>query len=98
MMALGRPPAGLIRRAETPSGAEPAFSEVARDDVLPLSDALTMARITGMTREYAQRDLDIRRADVFSLTDLRRGPAILVGAFNNSWTIRLNKDLRFSFD
>jgi hypothetical protein len=98
MMALGRPPAGATRLAEIAGGAEPAFRDVARTDVLPLSDALTMARLNGITREYAKRNLDIRRADVFTLTDLRRGPVILVGAFNNPWTMRLNKDLRFTFE
>src|ERR1035438_5390814 len=57
-----------------------------------------MARLTGMTREYGKKKLDIRRAIAFSLTDLRKSPAILVGAFNNSWTMRLDTDLRFTFE
>ena len=32
-----------------------------------------------------------------SLADLRKGPALLVGAFNNAWTIRLTEHTRFSF-
>ena len=39
----------------------------------------------------------MRRATAFTLTDLRKGPAILVGAFNNSWTMRLDHDLRFTY-
>jgi hypothetical protein len=31
------------------------------------------------------------------LDDLKDGPAILIGAFNNSWTLRLTGQLRFSF-
>jgi hypothetical protein len=76
----------------------PSFREVMRGDQLAFADALTMARITGMTREYGKKKLDIRRAIAFSLTDLRKSPAILVGAFNNSWTMRLENDLRFTFD
>jgi len=31
------------------------------------------------------------------LDDLKDGPAVLIGAFNNSWTLRLTGQLRFSF-
>jgi len=31
------------------------------------------------------------------LTNLRRGPSVFIGAFNNSWTLRLTLPLRFPF-
>ena len=65
---------------------------------MAFSDALTMARITGLTREYGKMKLDIRRATAFTLTDLRKEPVILVGAFNNSWTMRLDNELRFTYE
>jgi len=98
MMALGRPPAPLTKRTEAAGGVEPSFREVAGNDMMAFSDALTMARLNGITREYAKRNLDIRRATAFTLTDLRKGPVILVGAFNNSWTMRLDTDLRFRYE
>jgi hypothetical protein len=76
----------------------PTFRDVMRGDTMAFSDALTMARLTGMTREYGKKKIDIRRASAFSLTDLRNTPAILVGAFNNYWTKRLTGDLRFTFE
>ena len=33
-----------------------------------------------------------------SFTDLREGPTVLIGAFNNDWTMRLTGNLRFSFE
>jgi hypothetical protein len=78
--------------------AGPTFRDIMRSDRLAFSDALTMARLTGLTREFGKRKLDIRRATAFSLTDLRKGPVILVGAFNNSWTMRLNSELRFHYE
>lgn len=33
-----------------------------------------------------------------SLTDLRNGPVVLIGAFNNDWTQRLSKSLPFTFE
>ena len=35
--------------------------------------------------------------DTATLTDLRRGPAIFLGAFDNAWTLRVTRGLRFRF-
>ena len=35
--------------------------------------------------------------DTATLTDLRRGPAIFLGAFDNAWTLRITRGLRFRF-
>ena len=99
MMCLGAAPVAAPSAAVS-SGADPgpSFRDVMRNDGVAFSDALTMARLTGLTREYSKKKLDIRRASAFTLTDLRKGPAILVGAFNNSWTMRLDSDLRFTYE
>jgi hypothetical protein len=39
----------------------------------------------------------MKGADATTLTDLRNGPTIFVGAFDNPWTMRLTKPLRFHF-
>jgi hypothetical protein len=98
MMAIG----GLRQTPATPTNSiglslGPTFRDVMSGDRMAFSDALTMARLNGISREYGKRKLDMRRASVFTLTDLRKGPVILVGAFNNPWTMRLNRDLRFSY-
>jgi hypothetical protein len=97
MMALGGNPDAIAPNDTVRSTIGPTFAEVMRTDRLAFSDALTMARLTGLTREYGKKKLDIRRATAFSLTDLRKGPVILVGAFNNSWALRLSGGLRFSY-
>jgi hypothetical protein len=96
MMGLGtsRFPAAKLGHPE--SG--PTFLEVMRNDSLAFSDALTMTRVTGLMRENGKRNPDIRRGNAFTLTDLRRGPVILVGAYNNTWTMRLENQLRFTFE
>jgi len=35
--------------------------------------------------------------DAATLTDLRNGPTIFVGAFDNAWTLRVTRNLRFRF-
>lgn len=44
------------------------------------------------------KKIEIRGWRVSSLADLRGKPCILIGAFNNDWTMRLTSDLRFYFD
>jgi hypothetical protein len=78
-------------------GAEPTVWETMRDDRLAYADAVTMARLTGLLRENHKR-FDIRRGAALTLTDLRKGPAILIGGFNNVWTMRLENELRFEFE
>ncbi|MEI9977136.1 MAG: hypothetical protein WDO73_36840 [Ignavibacteriota bacterium] len=91
---------GSFRNPPKPANAEtgPTFLEVMRRDSLAFSDALTMARLTGVMRENRKMTPDIRRGTAFTLTDLRKGPMILVGAYNNPWTLRLQSQLRFTFE
>jgi hypothetical protein len=38
----------------------------------------------------------IRRENASSFSDLREGPVVLIGAFNNEWSLRLTRQLRFT--
>jgi hypothetical protein len=67
-----------------------AMSGVVLDDLQPLTS------ISGMldTRRQHYR---LMGEDTATLTDLRQGPAIFIGAFDNAWTLRLTRGLRFRF-
>lgn len=60
------------------------------DDVSPL------VNVAGMLQTYGKTYRVLGEAST-SLTDLRRGPSIFIGAFDNSWTLRLTGPLRFHF-
>lgn len=94
MVALG----GSMGPSMDTAAPGPSFRDFMRADQIALADALTMARLTGVTREFGKKKLDIRRATAFTLTELRKGPVILVGAFNNYWTMRLDQELRFTYE
>jgi len=99
MLAVGNPPQPVAPpAAATPADGGPTFRDVMRADNLAFADALTMARIAGVSHEYGRKKLDVRRAATFTLTDFRKGPLILIGAFNNPWTLRLTSELRFYFE
>jgi hypothetical protein len=59
-------------------------------------DAVTMARLTAFLAVKG-KTFKALYAPQISLADLRQGPAILIGAFNNDWTLLLTGPLRYSF-
>lgn len=63
---------------------------VIRDDLQPL------VSLSGLLEMRHQR-YNLMGEDTATLTDLRQGPAILIGAFDNAWTLRLTRGLRFRF-
>ena len=75
----------------------PTVLDVMHGDRLAFGDAVTLARLTGLLRA-SRKKYDIRRGEDFTLTELRKGPVVLIGAFNNEWTMRLEDSLRFVFD
>lgn len=60
------------------------------DDVSPLIN------VAGMLHTYG-KSYRVLGESTTSLTDLRRGPSIFIGAFDNSWTLRVTSPLRFHF-
>jgi hypothetical protein len=60
------------------------------DDVAPLIN------IAGLLRTYG-KTYRVQGETTTSLTDLRRGPAVFIGAFDNGWTLRMTSPLRYHF-
>lgn len=68
-----------------------------KDTYLTIGDASAAAQIATLltSRRHA---FDLRFGSDFSFGDLREGSAVLVGAFNNNWTLNMTDNLRFVFD
>jgi hypothetical protein len=85
-----------IPTASAPSSPERAtFSElVLHKETIPVDDATVL---TSMASQLGKLGIPFRvaAADQVSLTDFRRQPAILIGAMDNVWTLRLTQDLRY---
>jgi hypothetical protein len=86
------------------SPADPPLTNIPIDQILPLwqnsvslADAQSFARMYSL---FARRGVqaDLRGDRSVSLSDLRERPTVLVGAFNNQWTLNLQGDLRFYFE
>jgi hypothetical protein len=78
-------PAGILTEpgtAKLPVGAE---------------DAIALARIAG-TLQAVGKDFRVLAEPDTTFDDLRQGPAVLIGAINNSWVLRLTGALRYRFE
>jgi hypothetical protein len=60
-------------------------------------DAITAAKFAGLMEADGQR-YEFKSQSDATFTDLQRGPTILVGLLNNSWTERLVPKLRFTVE
>lgn len=64
---------------------------------LSLPDVSTIGRLTGLLQTKG-KTFRIRGQLSTGFADLRDGPVVLVGAFDNDWTMRLIGPMRFSFE
>jgi hypothetical protein len=62
---------------------------------VPFADTVTIARVVGVL-EARNKEVLIRRGSSSSFSDLRSGAVVLIGAFNNEWSLRLTRQLRYS--
>jgi hypothetical protein len=62
-----------------------------------LPDVKTLGRLTGLLQARGKAYHILGQSST-SFADLRDGPVVLVGAFNNDWTMRLMGPMRFSFE
>jgi hypothetical protein len=67
-----------------------------RDRYVALDDALCLARVTSLLETY-RKPYRIRAERSTSFADLRDTPSVLIGAFDNPWTLRTADQLRFTF-
>lgn len=68
-----------------------------RPESVTLTDTVTIAKVASLLGAKG-KDSRLRGEALTSFTDLRSGPAVLIGGFNNEWTVRLMGQMRFYLD
>ena len=58
---------------------------------------MTLGRLTGLLQAKGKA-YHIRGESSTTFEDVRDGPVVLIGAFNNDWSMRLMGPRRFSFE
>jgi hypothetical protein len=74
-----------------------SLTELQNSERVAYADATALARIVSLLSTHRKR-YRTRLQISAKIDDLKDGPAVLIGAFNNSFTLRLTGQLRFSFD
>lgn len=64
--------------------------------LVPLWDAETLARLAGLIQAKGA-SLELLGEDRATFDDFQRAPAVLIGAYNDAWTLRLMEKMRFTF-
>jgi hypothetical protein len=64
---------------------------------LALADVITLTR-TAAALEIRHKTFRVVPASEASFSQLREGPIVLIGAFDNIWTLRVTQKLRFGFE
>ena len=114
LISLGQPIAYNMKSAQAQDaiqgiGAAPVVSNsdtevIAKKDlvILPdryaaMGDVICLVRLTAMLEKYG-KPYRIRGERSTSFADLRETPAVLIGAFDNQWTLHADGVLRFAFE
>ena len=88
-------PSAMVRDATNPYGLAIAHKT---DEYTFTStrDVLTLADLVGLfSKDHT--DYIVKPTSAITLTDMSEHPVILIGAYNNEWTNRLQNDLRYRF-
>jgi hypothetical protein len=77
---------------------DPTHQITLRDNLnaVVIDDLDPIVRIAGILQADGKK-YSLRGENATTLMDLRGGPTVFIGAFDNAWTLRLTKDLRYHF-
>jgi hypothetical protein len=78
--------------------ADPSREKILEDNLtaIIIDDLNPIVRIAGLLQSNGKK-YTLQGAGGTNLTDLRNGPTVFIGAFDNPWTLRLTAPLRFHF-
>ena len=108
LLCVGQRPFIGASVTEPQSSAMPTQATTASDTTLfqlyymgsqnvAIPDVMTLGRLTGLLQAKG-KTYHIRGESFTTFEDLRNGPVVLIGAFNNDWSMRLMGPQRFSFE
>jgi hypothetical protein len=77
---------------------DPTRQTLLKDNLIAIviDDLNPIIRLAGLLQSSGKK-YSLKGEGATDLTDLRNGPTIFVGAFDNAWTLRLTRPLRYHF-
>jgi hypothetical protein len=95
LFVVGNGPRGLFSSsdAEQTAPASPAHGPY---NHISFNEAVALSRLADVLVKHS-KPYQIKEADLATLQDMHERPVVLIGAYNNLWTMRLTQPLRFHF-
>lgn len=83
---------------ELRDAADPSRQFVLKDNLtaIVIDDLDAIVKVAGILQSHGKQYV-LQGEGATNLDQLRRGPTIFVGAFDNAWTLRLTRTLRYHF-
>ncbi len=83
---------------ELPPGSSVSFADLVpiKDTFVTTADVAAVVQLTTLLRDW-KKPFVLRTGRDLSFGDIRNRPSMMIGAFNNPWTIELTNELPFSF-
>jgi len=81
-----------------PSLFEPTHQILLKDNLtaVVMDDVYAIVKVAGILQSNGKK-YTVKGEGATNLEDLRNGPTVFLGAFDNAWTLRLTNSLRFHF-
>jgi hypothetical protein len=78
--------------------ADPSRKTLLKDDLtaIVIDDLIPVVRVAALLQSNGKK-FSLKGEGVTNLTDLRVGPTVFIGAFDNAWTLRVTDSLRYHF-
>jgi hypothetical protein len=88
---------GSLEGSAGGANAEPLHFRLHQSGLFALADVITLTN-TAAVLEARHKAFRVVPASSATFTQLREGPIVLIGAFDNIWTLRVTEKLRFGFE
>jgi len=89
-------PVSLFIGQNDNAAAVGSLRELQESEKVAFADSTALAHVTGLLMSHG-KSFRTRLQPSAKMEDLRDGPAVLIGAFNNTWALRLTRQSRFHF-
>jgi hypothetical protein len=96
LFVVGNGPRGVLTSPSPPDQANSSTASHGPYNHISFNEAVALSRLTDMLVKHS-KPYQIKEADLATLQDMHGRPVVLIGAYNNLWTMRLSETLRFHF-
>ena len=97
LLCLGIPPGVQPSSAVDSAATTVGDAHQNKAHMISLGDAITLSRLTSLLGAKG-KSFQVRSELNSTLDDFRNSPTVLIGGFNNDWTMRLTQGMRFTFE